>query len=612
MSLILGISAFYHDSAAVLLKDGKISAAFQEERFTRIKQDNSFPVNAIKHCLLQAGINFEEIDCVCYYEDPAKKFQRILTTYLKNIPKGIYNFIVELPSWVTNKNIKKKLIKEFKKNFNIFWDKDKIFFSEHHLSHAASAFYASPFQSSAILCLDGVGEWATTSVWIGEGSKLTPCWQIDFPHSLGLLYSAFTYFCGFKVDSGEYKLMGLAPYGEPKYKDTILGEMVSVQDNGTFVLNMSYFDYETGQEMTSKKFAKLFGGNRRMPESQITQREMDLAASIQVVTEDIVLKLAATVRKETKKEFLCLAGGVALNCVANGKLLRSGLFKDIWVQPAAGDAGCALGAAYYYYYDKQRHSRILNGKDKMNGSYLGNEYGNDIIKGLLDQFGAVYLFLEDQELIYKSAQALADEKVVGWFQDRMEFGPRALGARSILGNPQGKTMQSIMNLKIKNRESFRPFAPAILEEHLTDWFELDRSSPYMLFVAPVHQKQRIAFNDRSNDSLNGFEKLKLLRSTIPAVSHVDLSARIQTVNSSYNERFYRLIKEFYKITSCPVIINTSFNVRGEPIVENPKDAYQCFMRTGMDYLVMGNYFLSKKDQPEWKENSNWKQIYALD
>jgi carbamoyltransferase len=476
MKYIVGISAFYHDSAAVLLKDGKIIAAFQEERFTRIKQDKSFPVNAIGNCLKIAGITLKDVDFICYYENPHKKFLRILSTYFHNVPRGFLSFTTEMKEFLKGRKVEKKILKNLEKNFGFQLKHKQLFFSEHHLSHAASAFYPSPFESAAVLCLDGVGEFATTSVWEGNGRELKFCWQINFPHSLGLLYSAFTYFCGFKVDSGEYKLMGLAPYGRPKYKDIILSKLVHIYDDGTFILNRTYFNYEVGDEMTAKKFAELFGGSRREPETKITDREINIAASIQAVTEEIILKLAKTIRRETGQEYLCLAGGVALNCVANGKLLRSDIFKDIWIQPASGDAGGALGAALLCHFSDKKNKRIVAKEDQMQGSYLGNEYKNEEIKKVLDSFGAVYSFLEEKNLETMVADKIKKGNVVGWFQGKMEFGPRALGARSILGDPQNKTMQSVINLKIKNRESFRPFAPAIINEYTTEWFELDRSS----------------------------------------------------------------------------------------------------------------------------------------
>lgn len=614
MSYTLGISAFYHDSAAVLLKDDMIIAAFQEERFTRIKQDNRFPINAIKHCLKEANLSFEQVNLICYYENPHKKFKRIVKTYLRNFPKGSLSFIMALPHFIRKRNIIKIISKNLAEHFEGSYK--KIIFSDHHLSHAASAFYASPFEQAAILCIDGVGEWATVSAWQGDQLTIKPLWQIDFPHSLGLLYSAFTQFCGFKVDSGEYKLMGLAPYGTPKYEDIILQHIINLNPDGTFTLNRKYFNYEVGNTMVSKHFNTLFGGKGRSPESKITQREMDLAASIQAVTEKVVFKLTRKLQQETQLANLCLAGGVALNCVANGKLLRSRLFDDIWIQPASGDAGGALGAAYIGYYQENPQPNkpfISKQTDAMRGGYLGNAYTNNEIKDALEKCKADYAYYDDHSLLPKTAEILKHEKVIGWFQGKMEFGPRALGSRSILGHPQAENMQSIMNLKIKNRESFRPFAPAILNEHTENWFQLGKPSPYMLLVAEVHDAHKKK-DANSNDitSVIGLDKLKIVRSNIPAVTHVDFSARIQTVDGEFNPKFYQLLQHFYELTSCPILINTSFNVRGEPIVQSPLDAYRCFMRTAMDYLVIGNYLLEKQKQPDWIEQQNWRETYALD
>ncbi len=611
MTYILGISAFYHDSAAVLLKDGCIVAAFQEERFTRIKQDNRFPINAIKHCLMVADISYEKINLVCYYEDPQKKFKRIIKTYMRQFPKGFGSLLVNMPAYIKKRNITKIIEKNLTRYFGKI--QKEIIFSDHHFSHAASAFYASPFEQSAILCIDGVGEWATVSAWRGNQSTIEPLWQIDFPHSLGLLYSAFTQFCGFKVDSGEYKLMGLAPYGLPKYEQVILKHIINLRDDGTFTLNMKYFEYEVGNRMFSQHFEALFNGKCRLPENEITQREMDLAASIQSITEKVVFRLARKLQQETQMPYLCLSGGVALNCVANGKLLRSKIYRDIWVQPASGDAGGALGAAYFGYYRDKDKLHVDRSGDQMQGAYLGNAYQNSEIKVILDSFKANYLYHDDDTLIDETAKILQNEKIVGWFQGKMEFGPRALGARSILGHPQVKNMQSKMNLKIKNRESFRPFAPAILREHAEKWFELDRASPYMLIVAEILDEHRLQYDfEEKNNLTKGLDKLKIIRTTIPAVTHVDFSARIQTVNGEFHQRFYQLLKKFYELTSCPILINTSFNVRGEPIVQSPRDAYQCFMRTAMDYLVIGNYILDKRTQPTWNEQKNWREIYVLD
>lgn len=613
MTYTLGISAFYHDSSAVLLKDDNILAAFQEERFTRIKQDSGFPVNAIQHCLKLANISFKEINLVCYYEDPHKKFNRIIKTYFKKFPKGFLPLLFSLPSFIKKRRILKFIAKQIQSHFGIVHK--NIIHANHHLSHSASAFYASPFTEAAILCIDGVGELATISAWHGQNSMIKPLWQIDFPHSIGLLYSAFTQFCGFKVDSGEYKLMGLAPYGTPKYEEIILKQLIDLKDDGSFTLNMKYFDYEVGNSMINKNFEKLFGRQRRHPESKITQLDMDLAASIQSVTEKVVLRLARKLQLETQLSNLCLAGGVALNCVANGKLLTNKIFKDIWIQPAAGDAGGALGAAYVgYYLQNPQIEKLSSYKcgDSMQGSYLGNSYNNAEIKTALNHFKANYIYHEDTALCNIAAELLQKEKVIGWFQGRMEFGPRALGGRSILGNPQSATMQTTMNLKIKNRESFRPFAPAILVEHGFTWFQLDTPSPYMLIVAEIQESCKKQVLYEQEELNNGLDKLKIVRSVIPAVTHVDYSARIQTVDGKFNPRFQQLLQHFYQLTGCPILINTSFNVRGEPIVESPLDAYKCFMRTEMDYLIIGNYVLDKRTQPQWIEQEDWRKIYELD
>lgn len=609
---ILGISAFYHDSAAALLKDGEIVAAAQEERFSRIKQDNRFPANAIKFCLREANISLKDIDAVFYYENPQKKLSRIISTYYNFGLKSYTSFIDELPEWLTKKiRVKHSLNKALRALSNENESIPKIHYVDHHESHAASAFYASPYEKAAILCIDGVGEWSTTTAWVGDGNQLELLWEIKFPHSLGLLYSAFTYFCGFKVDSGEYKLMGLAPYGKPKYYKKIMEHLVDVKSDGSFWLNMDYFDYATGNSMISDQFASLFDGPRREPESLITTREFDLAASIQMVLEEIVLQLARTVQRETQLPNLCMAGGVALNCVSNGKLLRENIFKEIWVQPAAGDCGGAIGAALTGWHKVLNKPRNISTKDFMRGTFLGSAYEASTIMNELDKFNAKYTVLSDSELAPKVAELLEQGQVIGWFQGRMEFGPRALGARSILGDPRNPNMQSKINLKIKNRESFRPFAPAVLEEFAHEWFELNHTSPYMLFVMPVHKNQCFALT-KENENLQGIEKLKVARSTIPAVTHVDYSARIQTVNRDTNPLFYDLIYSFYQLTHCPVIVNTSFNVRGEPMVESPRDAYTCFMRTQMDYLVIGPYLLRKDEQPIWNEKENWRVTYQLD
>lgn len=611
---ILGISAYYHDSAVALIADGKIVAAAQEERFTRKKHDPGFPLKAISYCLEEAEISLAEVSQVVFYDKPLVKFERLLETYLAYTPKGFRSFLAAIPIWLKEKLFLKSTLKKELAALSGIEEKalPPLLFTEHHESHAASAFFPSPYNKAAVLCLDGVGEWATSSVWLGENNKLVPQWEIDFPHSLGLLYSAFTYYTGFKVNSGEYKLMGLAPYGEPKYVDLILDNLLDLKDDGTFRLDMSYFNYATGLTMTSNKLHKLFGGPPRKAESEISQREMDLARSIQVVTEEIVLKLVNTIHKELNVDYLCLAGGVALNCVSNGRILREGPFKDIWIQPAAGDAGGALGAALSIWHGYLGNSRNVNDKDdSMQGAYLGKRYKNSEIKNYLDGIGGKYTELDDNELMPKLAEILDSENVVGWFNGRMEFGPRALGGRSVIGDPRSPKMQSIMNLKIKYRESFRPFAPAIKAERVSEWFEIDRKSPYMLLVAPVLEEKRLEMTEEQK-KLFGIEKLNIPRSEIPAITHVDYSARIQTIHQDTNPRFYNLIDQFEQRTNCPILINTSFNVRGEPIVASPEDAYRCFMRTEMDYLVMENILLSKKDQPKREQDDSWKDEFELD
>ncbi len=612
-SVMLGFSAYYHDSAAVLLLDGEIVAAAQEERFTRKKHDARFPVHAIRSCLEIGQISMQDVDHVVFYDKPLIKFERLLETYLSYAPNGFRSFLSAMPVWLKEKLFLKSTLKKELARIGACDTSElpQLLFAGHHQSHAASAFFFSPYDKAAVLCLDGVGEWATTSAWIGEGHKLTPLWEIDFPHSLGLLYSAFTYFTGFRVNSGEYKLMGLAPYGDPKYVDLILGHLLDLKEDGTFRLDMSYFNYCTGLTMTNNRFAELFGGPARNPETDITQREMDIAASIQKVTEEVVLRLARTLREETGERFLCLAGGVALNCVANGRILREGTFDDIWIQPAAGDAGGALGAAAIAWYEYDRKERRVNGIDSMYGSFLGPKYDAVEIRDQLDVYGAVYMELNDDELLPKLAGFLASEEVVGWFQGRMEFGPRALGGRSIIGDPRSSKMQSVMNLKIKYRESFRPFAPSVLAERVSDYFEQDRASPYMLVVAPVVEDRRIELTEEQKE-LFGIEKLKLKRSDLPAITHVDYSARIQTIHESTNPRYHRLIREFEDLTGCGVVVNTSFNVRGEPIVCTPEDAYRCFMRTEMDYLVIEGFILDKKSQPDWQEKDAWQDEFELD
>lgn len=599
---ILGISAYYHDSAAALVQDGKIIACAQEERFSRIKHDPNFPKSAIQYCLQEAKIGIEDVDYVVFYDKPLLTFERLLETYLTFAPSGFSSFLKAMPVWLKDKLFSKKILK---KELAQLTAKKKplsapLLFTQHHQSHAASAFYPSPFDEAAVLCLDGVGEWATTSLWIGKNNLLIPQWEIKFPHSLGLLYSAFTYFTGFKVNSGEYKLMGLAPYGEPLYVDLILKHLIDVKEDGTYRLNMKYFDYAAGLKMTNERFSKLFGRPPRHPESDITQQDMDIARSIQVVTEEIVLKLAKSIRREYKVENLCLAGGVALNCVANGKIWNENIFKELWIQPAAGDAGGALGAALSVWNEYLNNPRHPDKLDSMKGSYLGPNFSNDEIKAFLNEKRACYHYLTDAELFERTAQLMNQQKVIGWFQGRMEFGPRALGNRSIIGDSRSQEMQSIMNLKIKFRESFRPFAPAVLFEKTHDWFDLNYNSPYMLLVAQVNGKR---FTHHPERKLSGFEKLKTTRTTIPAVTHVDYSARVQTVHPETNPRFHQLIKAFDALTGCPVVINTSFNVRGEPIVCTPEDAFRCFMSTHIDCLVLENILLLKEEQPAHLKNA---------
>ncbi|HES60229.1 MAG TPA: hypothetical protein ENO18_07345, partial [Caldithrix sp.] len=580
---ILGISAFYHDSAAALLKDGEIIAAAQEERFTRKKHDYSFPLHAVNYCLEEAQITPNQLKYIAFYDKPFIKFNRILETYLTYAPKGILSFVKAIPLWLRKKLWILDLIGK-ETNY-----KGTILFPEHHESHAASAFFPSPFKNAAFLTMDGVGEWATSSFGIGENNHVKILSELHFPHSLGLLYSAFTYFTGFRVNSGEYKVMGLAPYGQPKYVQKIYDHLIDVKADGSFKMNMDYFNYAVGLKMTNHRFEELFDGPPRKPESALTQREMDLARSVQEVTEDIMLRLAGHVKKATDQKNLCLAGGVALNCVGNGKILRSGLFENIWIQPAAGDAGGALGAALIAHYHQDNNKRSINGKrDTQKGSYLGPAYSDDDINSFLEQNNIPYEHFSTKELLEKVADHLQQEKVIGWFQGRMEFGPRALGNRSIIGDARSADMQKKMNLKIKYRESFRPFAPSVLADHVHEWFELDVESPYMLLVADVCSEKLIKLTEEQK-SLKGLDLLNLVRSKIPAVTHIDNSARIQTVNRLDNPIYYDLINNFYKQTGCPVIINTSFNVRGEPIVESPSDAYICFMRTEMDILVLGHY-----------------------
>ena len=603
---ILGISAFYHDSAACLLRDGDIIAAAQEERFTRKKGDASFPRRSVAYCLGTAGISVGDLAYVGFYDKPLLKFERILETYLGTAPRGLRSFLLAGPLWIKDKLFTDRQLRQE------LGYKGEILYAEHHESHAASAFFPSPFEEAAFLTMDGVGEWATASFGIGRGNDIEILKEIHWPDSLGLLYSAFTYYTGFKVNSGEYKVMGLAPYGEPKYVDLIYRELMDLKEDGSFTLNQRYFNYLNGLTMTNRAFDRLFGGPPREPETKLTQREMDLARSVQEVCEEVMLRMARTVHRETGVDRLCLAGGVALNCVGNGRLLREGPFKELWIQPAAGDAGGALGVAQLAWH-RHRHEprRITPGKDSMKGAYLGPSYTESEIEAYLRSVGATYRRLERQELLQTAARLLAEEKVVGWFNGRMEFGPRALGARSILGDPRSSRMQAQMNIKIKFREGFRPFAPSVLRERVNDYFELDVDSPYMLLVAPVRKERQIPM-DETADRLWGIDKLNVVRSDIPAVTHIDYSARIQTVSRETNPDYYDLIHEFECLTGCPVLVNTSFNVRGEPIVCSPADAYRCFMRTHLDYLALGPFLLEKEGQPEWEESGNWREEFQLD
>ncbi len=603
---ILGISAFYHDSAACLVQDGNIVAAAQEERFTRKKHDSSFPINAINYCLQEAKITSKDLDYVAFYEKPFIKFERIMETYLAFAPFGIRSFIKAIPLWIKQKLWMKNLIRE-KLDF-----KGKIIFPEHHESHVASAFFPSPYEEAAILTMDGVGEWTTSSLAVGKGNKIDILSEIKFPHSLGLLYSAFTYYTGFKVNSGEYKVMGLAPYGEPKYKELILSELIDLKEDGSFKLNMKYFDYCTGLTMTNRNFEKLFGGKPRKPESKLTQREMNLACSVQEVTEEIMLRMAKHAHKVIGFKNLCLSGGVALNCVGNGKILREGPFENIWVQPASGDAGSALGAALFVWYRHLENKREVNGeKDLQKGSYLGPKFNRNDVYDFLKSRDVVFTELKYDEIPEKIADLIGNEKIIGWFQGRMEFGPRALGARSIIGDARSPKMQEQMNLKIKFRESFRPFAPSVIREKVSDYFELNCDSPYMLLVAPVKKDIRKQMTEEE-EKLFGISKLNVVRSTIPAITHVDYSARVQTVEKETNPVYHKMISKFNEKYGCGVIINTSFNVRGEPIVCTPEQAYLCFMRTDMDYLIIENFLMKKEDQKPLENDSDWLKEFELD
>ena len=612
MISILGISAYYHDSAAAILIDGKIISAAQEERFTRIKHDSNYPFNAVEFVLKYSNLKLSEVDHIIFFEKPFLKFERLLETYTAFAPKGFTQFSKAMPLWLKDKLFQKKMLfNELKMHDKNFKDDGKIFFSEHHLSHAASAFYPSPFKEAVVLTADGVGEWATTTVAVGSGSNLEIKKEIHFPHSLGLLYSAFTYYTGFKVNSGEYKLMGLAPYGKPIYSDKIINNLIDIKDDGSFRMDQDYFNYATGLTMTNDKFHNLFGQKLRDPEKeQLTEFHMNIAASIQKVTEDIMLKLARHIKQEYKLPNLCLAGGVALNCVANGKILKENIFENIWIQPAAGDAGGSLGASLAFWHLELKKERSINKDDDMQGSYLGPEYTNESIQQELKNLGATFEVLKDEDLTNKTSDMIINGNAIGWFQGRMEFGPRALGGRSIIGDPRSEKMQKILNLKVKYRESFRPFAPSILEEKVNDWFDLKVVSPYMLIVSSVKEEKILKMSEE-DEKLFGIEKLNIKRSEIPAVTHVDYTARVQTVSKTTNLKYYNLINNFYNKTNCPVLINTSFNVRGEPMVNTPKDAFNCFMGTEMDNLVIGNCFLEKTKQSS-NLKINYKDKFELD
>ena len=596
MTSVLGISAFYHDSAAAIVINDTIIAAAQEERFTRKKHDANFPINAINYILKEANLKLSEIDYIVFYEKPFLKFERLIETYVGFAPRGFISFCKSMPLWLNEKLFQKKLIfEELKKIDNNFNDIKKINFSEHHLSHAASSFFSSPYQEAIILTLDGVGEWATTTISIGKNNKIDILKELHFPHSLGLLYSAFTYFLGFKVNGGEYKVMGLAPYGQPIFKNIILDKLIDLKEDGSFKLNMNYFNYATGLTMTNDKFAKIFSIKKREPEDKLLQIHMDIAASIQAVTEEVVLKITKFLFKEFNIPNLCLAGGVALNCVANGKILKQGFFKNIWIQPASGDAGGALGAAQVFYFQELNNKRNISNIDSMQGAYLGPQFSDDQVESELKNCGAFYKKLNLEQIIANTAKALSEEKIVGWFQGRMEFGPRSLGNRSIIADPRSEKMQKNLNLKVKYRESFRPFAPAVLIEKVSEWFDINCESPYMLLVADVKKSKQLQMTNEQKN-LFGIDKLNIKRSNIPSVTHVDYSARIQTVHKETNLKFYKLITEFEKITNCPVLVNTSFNIRGEPIVCSVKDAFNCFMGTELDVLVCNNFILYKIDQ----------------
>jgi carbamoyltransferase len=614
-SSILGVSAFYHDSAACLVQNGEIVSAAQEERFTRKKHDAGFPHHAVEFCLRQGKIGIRDVDYLVFYDKPFIKFERLLETYLSYAPKGLGSFLTAIPVWIKEKLFLRNLLEKSFRQVGSLEKKENLpplLFGEHHESHAAAAFFPSPYDEAVVLCMDGVGEWATTSAWIGRGNQLTPLWEIPFPHSIGLLYSAFTYYTGFKVNSGEYKVMGLAPYGEPKFVKTILDNLVDVKPDGTFRLNMEYFDYCTGLRMTNHKFDAVFGGPPRQPEGALTQREMDLARSVQEVTEMVMLRLANSLHRETGLANLCLSGGVALNCVGNGRVLREGPFQGLWIQPAAGDAGSALGAALNVHYQYLNQPRKGRGKgDDMRGSYLGPRFSNEEIEQSLQQHDAPYELVQDPDIFHRVAGYLAEGKVIGWMQGPMEFGPRALGGRSILGDPRSEKMQSVMNLKIKYRESFRPFAPSVLRERVSEFFEMNTDSPYMLLVAPVVEKRRRSVSS-DQQQLWGIDLLNVPKSDIPAVTHVDYSARVQTVSPDTNPRYYQLLQAFEERTGCGVLINTSFNVRGEPIICTPEDAYRCFMRTEMDVLVLENCIVLKELQKPVPKDEAWMKEFELD
>ncbi len=613
----MGISAYYHDSGVALIRDEEIIAAVQEERFTRKKHDPDFPSRSIQYCLQEAGITLADVDYIAFYDKPFLKFERLLETYLTEAPYGLRSFIMSVPVWLKDKLfLKETLARNFREISDLSKAEitEKLMFGEHHQSHAASAFYPSPFEEAAIITVDGVGEWATTALAHGKDNNIRFLKEIHFPHSLGLLYSAFTYYTGFKVNSGEYKVMGLAPYGNPVYVDLIKDNLIDIREDGSFRLDMKYFNYTSGLTMTSKKFHKLFGAPAREREGELNQKDMDLAASIQIVTEEIMSRMARHAREVTGCNNLCLAGGVALNCVSNGKLLREKIFDNIWIQPAAGDAGGALGGACSVYYQELQNDRTIDPDqlDSMKGSYLGPESSREEIEAYLDSANAVYHYIDDEDnLVDIVSDALADEKVVGWHHGRMEFGPRSLGHRSIIGDARSTNMQSTMNLKIKYRESFRPFAPSVLREKVNEWFELDDNSPYMLLVAPVHPDKQLKMT-AEQQKLFGIEKLNIPRSKIPSVTHVDYSARVQTVHKETNPRYHKLIKRYEDKTGCPVIVNTSFNVRGEPIVCTPEDSYRCFMRTEMDTLVINDFVLYKQEQPEFQDKGNWKEEFEMD